>query len=123
MHISAHTIAKQLRSFVTKKRLTQQALEKETGVPQSQISRAMRAEFHRISPNIETLCKFAGIDLTGDARGKAPLLDITAIINGIVQGSRHRERLLIKLLKTGALLAGPHVHSERRGRKRTHSKA
>lgn len=107
---------------MAKKRLTQQALEKETGVPQSQISRAMRAEFHRISPNIETLCKFAGIDLTGGAPSKAPQSDIAAIINGIVQGSRHRERLLVKLLKTGFLLAGGHADSQWRGRKRTRSK-
>src|SRR5713101_6003668 len=105
MNNSPREIGARLKQFLAQRHLTQQALEKRLGIPQSQISRVCCGEIERLTPRVRDLCKFARIELkdeTGELEGPA---QIVKLINSITGGSRHRENLLVKLLKTGALLA------------------
>jgi len=105
MHKLPSTIAAELRAYLKRARLTQQMLEKRSGIAQPQISRICRGQFERITPTVVKLCRIANISLTGQRRG--PSRQLSALINGIVAGSRHRERLVVKLLKTAASLTLP----------------
>jgi transcriptional regulator with XRE-family HTH domain len=114
MDISPREIARQLQEFLAKTGLTQEALQKRTGIAQSQISRVMRGRFHRITPNVRKLCAAAKIKTVplSTARDES---EIAKLVRLIVGGSRHRERLLAKLLKTGMLLLSDvsNVHRKR----------
>ena len=98
-------IGDQLTQFLASSGLTQEALEKKTGIPQAQISRVCRGQFERITANVRLLCKFAKIPLSEGFRGPAAGSRIVELVDSIVAGSVHRERLMVKLLETGELLA------------------
>jgi transcriptional regulator with XRE-family HTH domain len=118
MDNSPKEIASQLKEFLAKSRLTQQALQKKIGIPQSQISRVTRGQFQRLTPNVKTLCEFANIQLKDVARKRDKQSEVEKLIDGIVGGSQYRQRLVIKLLKTGALLASGDTRSRLKSRNR-----
>src|SRR5437016_1529727 len=104
MDISPKEIARQLQKFLASNHLTQQAFHKKTGIAQSQISRAMRGQFQRMTPNIMKLCAAAKIKAQPMTSQRGAESELTKLVEVIVAGSRHRERLMTKLLKTGVLL-------------------
>jgi transcriptional regulator with XRE-family HTH domain len=105
MHNTPRQIGDQLRQFLAKSGLTQQALEKKVGIHQSQISRVCRAEFERLTPNIKALCAFAKIELEEKSEERNKSGRILELVDTIAGRSRQRRHLVIKLLTAAALLA------------------
>lgn len=82
---------------------SQSRLARETGVPQSTISRALRSPV-RLSRTHRQLCKFAGIDLhpvTQRSTGRESL--VQAVLD-VWDGTDEHARSIVKLIQAAATL-------------------
>lgn len=96
-------MAKSIREYMTEAGVNQEQLSEHTGVHQSQISRFRRGKFRRWSPNLETICDYAKIDLSGEEFGYTTKIENTELLNAIGEVWDRTERnakVLAKIIRS-----------------------
>jgi len=98
--------ARLLREALRKSGASQSSLSKAIGVNQSQISRLLNGRFQRQTNSIHALCAHLNVNLV--VRKNAIKLqnypDLASCLDEVLDGSRKRERAVIRLLKSAQTL-------------------
>jgi len=99
--------AQLLREAFRKSGVRQSDLSKVIGINQSQISRLLNGRFQRKSKSIDALCVHFRVSLV--TRKNAIKLhnypELASCLDEVLDGSRKRERAVIRLLKSAQTLA------------------
>lgn len=102
MRITIKMLSRRLRRAAERRNLTQWEIAKEIGVNQSQVSRLLNGRFQEESPALYALCKHLKVDVAS-RKGHVSLADfpeLSACLNEILDGSRQREKAVVRLLRS-----------------------
>jgi DNA-binding Xre family transcriptional regulator len=99
--------ARLLANAVRANGVQQGVLSNKTGLNQSQISRLLSGKFQRRSKGLNALCAFLKVKpvLNNSAISLSGYPDLAICLDEILDGSRNRERAVVRLLKSARRLA------------------
>lgn len=99
--MNVHVVAKALLTFMEQKGYSQTRLSKETGIPQSTISRALNHPT-RFTKTHRALCKFSGIPVERQPASGSLQDELVAELLGVWDGSREHAHSIARLLRAAA---------------------
>jgi transcriptional regulator with XRE-family HTH domain len=99
--------ARLLQEARRKRGLNQGQLAIESGINQSQVSRILSGKWQRKSDGVDALCKFLKVRvvLSKSALPLSPSSPLAICLTEILDGTRKKERAVIRLLKSAQTLS------------------
>lgn len=101
--MNVQVVVQSLRSYIERNGYSQVRLSRETGIPQSTISRAL-AKPARVTKTHRALCKLAGISLEANRVETAAEQELVRSVLDVWDGSREHAQTIARLLKAAASL-------------------
>lgn len=96
-------ICRDLATFIAATGVTQQEIQRETGVNQAQISRILNGEAKRVSKNVKKICKYANINFLVSLDFQAiENRDFMQVIENAVAGNPQRANAIANVVKAVA---------------------
>jgi transcriptional regulator with XRE-family HTH domain len=89
------------------KGLTQAELSRQTKVSQEQISRILKGTIKRPAKGLDSLCAYLGVKIVmrSEIGSLSEYPELADCLSEVLDGSRRRERALIRLVKSARTLA------------------
>ena len=92
-----------IRAHMAHSGISQEELAREVGMHQSQVSRILRGEFRRLSPNLKKLCLYARIrvdSLGNGGQGRLASEELGKAVAEVWDGSKRHEKALIRVIRS-----------------------
>lgn len=103
--MTVNVVLRQIENYMTENKLTQIELSRITNIPQSTLSRALRAP-RRITDTHRRLCKYANISLKIGTPDSTASEKLRQTIADVWDGTDRHADALIRLLRAASEIAG-----------------